>query len=280
MIPIALSTGSLHTYGIARVFDLAGEAGFDAVEVLMDRRWDTRQPAYLNQLSRSTGLPIAAVHSPFMPFVPGWPFEPLERLRLAAAVAREVGAEVVVTHLPLRIWLARLEIVGQQAGLKQFPIPLPARSAFRRFLLDGLAAFEASEKVTVGVENMPVKRLLGRPLEVYLLNRPEELAGLPHLTLDTTHLGTKGLDPLAIYQRLRGLVVHVHLSNFNGQEHRLPHDGHLALKRFLQALAHDRYPGAVSLEVGPDVLHAEDATQVRANLCQALDFCRENTTLP
>lgn len=42
-----------------------------------------------------------------------------------------------------------------------------------------------------------------------------------YLTLDTTRLGTWDLDPLAIYERLKERVVHVHLSNHNGQEHQL-----------------------------------------------------------
>ncbi len=48
---IALSTGSLYTYGTARVFELAAEAGYDGIEILTDHRWDSRQPAYLRRLS-------------------------------------------------------------------------------------------------------------------------------------------------------------------------------------------------------------------------------------
>ena len=36
MPTIALSTGSLHTYGLARVFELAAQAGFDVREVWVD----------------------------------------------------------------------------------------------------------------------------------------------------------------------------------------------------------------------------------------------------
>ncbi|HSR34930.1 MAG TPA: sugar phosphate isomerase/epimerase, partial [Anaerolineae bacterium] len=92
MPTIALSTGSLHTYGIARVFELAADSGFEAVEVLVDHRWDSRHPAYLLRLSREIGLPVVAVHSPFMPHVPGWPSDPLGRLRESAALARQLGA--------------------------------------------------------------------------------------------------------------------------------------------------------------------------------------------
>ncbi len=112
MPTIALSTGSLYAYGLARVFALAAEAGFKAIEILVDHRWDCRQPAYLRQLSPETDLPIAAVHSPFKPFVPGWPRDPLGRPREIVAVAHEVGGPVVVAHLPLRIRGMQVEFFG------------------------------------------------------------------------------------------------------------------------------------------------------------------------
>ena len=277
MTTIALSTGSLYSYGLARVFELAAEAGFDAIEIMIDDRWDTRQPAYLRRLSQESGLPVAAVHNPFMPHVSGWPSDPLGRLRLSAALAREVGAPLVVTHLPLRIRAARVELIGFKAKRLTVPIPLPGESGYRRFLLNGPARFEAEETVIVAVENMPIKRLLGWELDIYALNRVEFLATLPHLTLDTTHLGTRGLDPLAVYERLKGHVAHVHLSDFEEQEHLLPGDGHLPLGRLLEQLTRDGYGGAVTVELGPEALQAEDEARVKERLRQALVFCREHT---
>ena len=52
---IALSTGSLYSYGTARVFELAARVGYDGVEVIVDHRWDTRQPAYLRRLVADHG---------------------------------------------------------------------------------------------------------------------------------------------------------------------------------------------------------------------------------
>ena len=70
---LALSTGSLYTYGLDRVFDLAKEAGFDGIEVLVDGRWDTRQDDYLKHLMDRHGLPVVSLHSPFhLIRVPGW----------------------------------------------------------------------------------------------------------------------------------------------------------------------------------------------------------------
>jgi sugar phosphate isomerase/epimerase len=278
MPTLVLSTGSLYTYGMARVFELAAWAGFDAVEILVDERWDTRQPAYLRRLSRETNLPIAAVHNPFKPFVPGWPHDALGRLQETVTVARQVGAAVVVAHLPLRTRGARLEFFGFRRGAMLLPIPLGGETAYRDFLLNGLAAFEASEGIQIGVENMPVKHVLGRVVDIHWLNNLETLAQMPHLTLDTTHAGTWGADLLAVYERLKARLVHVHLSDFDGREHRLPGDGHLPLAELLQRLSQDGYTGAASVEVGPEVLQAEDEAQVRSHLRRVVGFCREHTS--
>lgn len=277
MLQIALSTGSLFTYGIARVFELAAVAGFDAVEILADHRWDSRQPAYLRRLGKDTGLSIAAVHNPFKPYIPGWPHDSLGRLRETVHLAQEVGAPVVVAHLPLRIRGVRLEFLGFRCNPVELSIPWGGESRYRDFLLDGLAHFEEQEGVKIGIENMPLRHLLGRKANIYWLNDPQTLARMPHLTLDTTHLGTWGYDLLTIYDQLKTRIIHVHLSNFNGQEHQLPGEGHLPLGEFLGRLAQDGYQGAVSVEVNPDALQAEDEGLMQANLNQAVRFCREHT---
>lgn len=276
MTTIALSTGSLYTYGIARVFDLAAGAGFDAVEVLVDHRWDSRQPDYIRRTSQASGLPVVAIHSPFVPYVPGWPHHPVNRLRLSAALAREVGAPIVVTHLPLRIKGAWLELFGFETKPLLLPIFLPNSGRYRRFLLNGLEQFEQAEGVRIGVENMPAKRFLGRRADIHALNKPAILAKMPHLTLDTTHLGTWGIDPLVIYEQWKDRVVHIHLSNFNGREHRLLEDGHLPLGKLLQHLTLEGYEGAVSVELNPEVLQAESEARVQAHLRAMVRFCRNH----
>jgi sugar phosphate isomerase/epimerase len=142
--------------------------------------------------------------------------------------------------------------------------------------LNGLARFEDEEGVRVGVENMPAQRILGKRVGIYSLNTLDALASLHHLTLDTTHLGTWQLDLVEVYERLKARVVHVHLSNFDGEEHRLPQEGHLSMAKFLQRLKRDGYEGAVSVELNPDVLQPEDEGQVRAHLQSAVAFCREH----
>ena len=277
MPTIALSTGSLYSYGLARVFEMAAQAGFEAVEVLVDQRWDSRQPAYLRRLSREHDLPIVAVHSPFVILhTPGWPRDALGRLRESVALAREVGAGVVITHLPLKIRGVKVEFFGFQRQGLLLPLPLGGEKAYRDFLLNGLADYECREQVLIGVENMPIRRFLGRSFDIYDLNTPQAMSRLPHLTLDTTHIGTWGWDLLAVYEQLKERLVHVHLSDFDGQEHRLLGSGRLPLAELLRRLKRDRYEGAVSVELGPQVLQAEDADLVQAHLRQTLAFCREH----
>lgn len=277
---IALSTGSLYSYGMARVFEMAAEVGYDGIEVLVDARWDSRQPGYLRRLVADYGLPIVAIHSPFVLDVPDWPADQLGRLQRTVALAQEIGVSTVVTHLPFRLH----GIVGHWHAYRPrrlfLPVPLPRREPYVGFLRHGVAALETETGVTVGIENMPSRRFLGLPLNLYWFNSPAGLEAFPHLTLDTTHLGTWGLDPLAVYERLRERVVHVHLSNYDGQEHRSPPDGRLPLAELLHRLARDGYQGVVTVETGPDALDAADEAKCLAALRRALAFCREHFQLP
>jgi sugar phosphate isomerase/epimerase len=274
---IALSTGSLYSYGTVRVFDLAARAGYDGIEIMVDHRWDTRQPDYLRALSSDHDLPIVALHSPFLTLdTPGWPDDELGRLRHTAALAQALDFPTVVTHLPFRFHA----LMGRWYAFRQhsfkLPVPIRRREHYSRFLCNGLAAFEAEVGVVVAVENMPAHRFLRWQVNSYAFNSVAEIARFPHLTLDTTHLGTWGMDPLAVYEQLRERIVHVHLSNFDGREHRSPPDGHLPLAELLRRLARDGCRGAITVETSPDALNAEDEKKCLAALRRALAFCREH----
>lgn len=278
---IILSTGTLYNYGIARVFAMAAEIGFDGVEVMVDDRWDTRQPAYLRSLAGKHGLPIVAVHSPFVAHVQGWPHDQWARVQQTALLARKVGARVVIAHLPFRIY----GVLGHVHGWNQphfrlpLPVPWPRREMCYYALRDGgLEKLELDSGVIIAVENMPAMRMLGCRTSGVWFNRPEELQRFPHLTLDTTHLATWGLEPLAIYDQLKERVAHVHLSNFDGKEHRSPPDGEMRLDLLLRRMAADGYRGAISVEGSPDALDAEDERRCRAALRRALAYCREHFT--
>lgn len=274
MMNFIFSTGSLWSYGIDRCFMFAAQAGFDGLEIMVDPRWDTRQAGYLRGLMEQHQLPITAVHSPFMT-VPGWPADNPGRIRCAIELAEAVGASVIVHHLPARLGLAWVRL-----GARFFPLPVPGwnpEQGYRRWLEDGsYQALQAETAVTLCIENMPAYHRFGRKWNWSHWNTTEAISRFPHITLDTTHLGTWDLDPLDVYPRLKQQIAHIHLSNYDGQEHRRPEDGRLRLKEFLAQLAADSYQGAVSLELFPEVLDAgQPDEQVIARMATSLRYCRE-----
>ncbi len=275
---ILLSTGTLNTLGLSRIFALAAEAGFDGMEIMIDGRLDTRDAGYLRRLSSDYGLPIAAIHSPFLADVEGWPADQLGRLECTLALAAEVGAPLVVTHLPYRLHLLWVTVSGLRPRRFSAPLPWLRREPYYTLLRDGgLAALEDETGITIAVENMPARRFLGRYWGLYWFNTMEQMRRFPHIVLDTTHLGTWGLDPVAAYAQVQDRVVHVHLSNFaGGKEHRPPTDGDLDLERFLRALARSGYGGTLSVEGEPRAFRAEDEAACLAELRSAVAFCREH----
>jgi len=275
---LALSTGSLYTYGLDRVFGLAKEAGFDGLEVLVDGRWDTRQADYLKYLVDRHGLPVVSLHSPFhLTHVPGWEQDPLWRLKRTVELAEALGAWVVVAHPPLGWLRISLRVTGA-SNKRDFWVGLPLSwfvgRSYVRWLCDELEDFQRKTEVIVAVENMPRRRIGPLGFDLYQMTRLETLKCFRHLALDTTHLATHGLDIVRTYERLADRVAHVHLSNYNGREHRLVQDGHLPLADFLRRLNQDGYEGIVTLELQPDVLGDGSVDQVSANLQVAVDFYR------
>jgi len=267
------STGSLYTYGLERCFGFAAEAGFDGIELMVDERWDTRQSAYLQKLVARHGLSIYAVHSPFRP-VPGWPGGMVEAIEQSVTLAEKLNATTVVHHLPIKVGLIFVTIQGRRQIV---PIPgwNPAH-AYHDWLSDGgYQKLQKQTSVKLCIENMPAWRALGRRWNGFHWNTPEALTQFTTLTLDTTHLGTWGLEPANVYARWRQRVQHVHLSNFDGHEHRLPLVGHLDLGRFLGALAADGYMGSVTMELAPQALNAgRSDDEIRQALSANLQQCR------
>jgi len=266
------STGSLWTYSVDRTFAFASEAGFDGIELMIDQRWEGRQVDYLRRLSDEQGIAVKVVHSPFSPSIPGWPADEAGRIARSLAIAEELGASVVVHHLPTRFGVAFIAARG-----KSIMIPYPSAQAGKyRDWLDGpYGTLQDSTDVKLCIENMPAKEIWGRKLNPCLWNTPDEIGRFTNLTLDTTHLGTWGLDPSRVYQQLVDQVKHVHLSNFDGSEHRRPEDGHLDLERFVRQVAAAGQVGTVTLELKPDALDAGEADEHIIELMgNSLELCR------
>jgi len=273
---IAFSAGSLYSYGLNRAFALAAQAGFQGVEVLVDQRWDTRQANYLLALQEAYGIPIVSLHSPFVLAIQGWEQDQLSRLKRTIALAKEVGARHVVAHLPFRFGFLLVTASWFLEKTLLIPMPLSRDGDYRRFLLEEAASYGESMGVTVVVENLPCRRIFGLRYDGYQMNSVPEWARFPNLNFDTTHLATWGYDILAVYEQVKTRVRHVHLSNYNGKEHRLLWDGHLPLDELLRRLQRDHFSGIICVELDPDSLEANNEDKVKEHLRGCYDFCRQH----
>jgi sugar phosphate isomerase/epimerase len=271
---IALSTGSLYNYSVERVFALARQVGFDGIEVLVDHRWETRQADYLRALAKAYGLPVLSLHTPFVFDIQGWEVDRVLRIQRTVALARLLGARTVVAHLPFRYhWLSVTSTLLNSR--LRLPIFWPQGQAYAQWLLQCLNDSPGEDEVQVVVENMPARRVLGLRLNPWRFNNLQDLLRFKALVLDTTHLGTWNMDILAAYQHLKSRIVHLHLSDYDGREHRLPRQGHLPLAELLRRMAMDGYCGLIVVETCPQALGAGEDARVQRGLSEALSFCRK-----
>ena len=271
---ILLSTGSLHLYGIQRVFALAAEVGYDGIEVLINHRADSWQADYLAGLAAEYDLAIAAVHSPFLLNMPNWPAADGQRIERSIKIAEGVSADVVVAHLPTR-WPYCVLTTGR----RRIPLPYFWKRNIRvaTWFEQQLPFLQAETPVTIAVEIMPMHRVLKWPINAHIWNTLSEWSQLDSVTLDTTHCGTWGVDPRKAFDRANGRVRHIHLSNYDGRrQHLLPHQGKLPLDKFLHHITTAGYQGHVTVETSPEAMEFFDEVRVKENLGASLAFCREN----
>lgn len=271
------STGSLWSYSLERCFALAKTAGYDGLELMVDQRWDSRQIGFLQGLVEQFELPIVAVHSPFWPSIPGWPPDQPGRITQSIQIAEALNAQTLIHHLP-----ARISTMFAVVGSRFIGVPAPwlrGEASYKQWLETEYAPLQANTPVKLCIENMPAWNRLGRSWRLHHWNTPDQMMQFGHITMDTTHLGTWGLEPVEIYQKWGKRVGHVHLSNYDGREHRRPGDGRLKLAELLATMTQDGYEGAISLEVYPEVLDAgQDDEKVIAQMQNCLEFCRQAVT--
>lgn len=277
---VLFSTGSLYPMDTDYCFEIAQEAGCDGVEIMCDSRWTTRDPIRLSQLAARYQQPVKVLHTPMLHLgreLMGWPrMNLIAALECTVEMAEKIGAEAVVLHLPLKISVISLDIEGKRQLLPG-PSWRNEGKALRGWIADTLPAYQQKTSVKIAVENLPLHQIFRRKLNIAFWNTVDEWARVgPHLTMDTTHWATHGVDPMTAYNAGKGRISHVHLSNFNGREHRLPHQGDLDLGRLLRQMAVDEFDGTITIELHPDALGFPDDQAIRRNLRESVAFCRQH----
>jgi sugar phosphate isomerase/epimerase len=227
---LLFSTAAFFAQPLAHTFGIVVEAGYTGVEVMVTKDPQSQDAATMRRLADDHGLEIGALHAPSLLLTRRvWGTDPIGKIDRAVAVASEAGIPVVVMHPPYR-WQPR----------------------YRRWLRDELPLVEARTGVTVAIENMFPVHVGSRPLTLHAGQDLDELDGIPHLVLDTSHAAVSRHDLLEVRRRFGQRLRHVHLSDNAGRgwdSHLPPGQGVLPLAPFLDDLVASGYDHAVSLEV-------------------------------
>ncbi|HEX3244997.1 MAG TPA: sugar phosphate isomerase/epimerase family protein [Chloroflexota bacterium] len=243
---ITLSTGSVWTYGLNRAFEMAARSGFDAVEVIVDERWDTRQSAYLERLMNSTGIEVTSLHSPFSALRDSGGYRAciLETM----ALADRIGATTVVVH------------------------PESQGKGYGTWLRQHWDELHAGRRAVLAVENMPYRIVKTQPR--HRTHRPEQLLKFERATFDTAHFGLASIDIMDALEIVRPRLHHIHLSDQKKKkEHLCLGDGVLPIVPFVQRLQAIDFQGIVVLELSPEGLPVENEDQTVERLRQARALC-------
>jgi sugar phosphate isomerase/epimerase len=227
---VALSTAAFVARPLADTLALAEECGFGSVEVMVTKDPASQDPREMRRLADAHGIELRALHAPALLLTRSvWGADPIGKIDTATRVAKQAGIPLVVMHPPYR-W----------------------QHAYRRWLHGSLATVEEHTGVTVAIENMFPVHVGSRRLTLHANQDLDQLAGLPHLVLDTSHAAVARHDPDDVRRTFGDRLRHVHLSDNAGKgwdSHLPPGEGVLDLDGFLHGLAASGFSQTVSLEV-------------------------------
>ncbi|HEY3276717.1 MAG TPA: sugar phosphate isomerase/epimerase [Syntrophorhabdaceae bacterium] len=238
-VKILFSTGCLYYLPIRDIFTIAGEAGFEGCDLVIDSRFN--DPRFIDKVRECLDiLPVYSVHAPFAK-MRSWGSSQ-EILSRTLEIGSILGAGVVNFHPPS--WYSmEMKFFRWFKKVKDFQEEFECRGC------------------SLAVENMPLlgKRLMLAP---YVLNAYEDLISFGmernlYFTFDTTHLGTFGGDVVAAFLKFfsTGRLKNIHISDYGGyKSHLFLGRGDLPVAKLLNTARRLGYDEYVTLELAPHEL--------------------------
>ena len=260
-IPVGLSTSSVYPGNAATTFRLAGELGYDGVEVMVWSARVTQDAKALLALAARYDQPVLAIHAPTLLLTrPVFGADPWQKVDRSIDLAQAVGAPTVVLHPPF-FWQTR----------------------YARSFVRGVDMREQVADVRLAVENMftwrPRSGHSTRDFQAYSPTWDPVGQGYRSVTLDISHAATSGSDALAMARALGPTLCHLHLTDgvpgFR-DDHLLPGQGNQDCAGVLAHLAATGFEaggGQVVVEVNT---RGMSGAQRREGLASALAFAREH----
>jgi sugar phosphate isomerase/epimerase len=263
MISVGMSTSCAFPLSLEASFQLAGEVGFDGVEVMVTNDASTHRASKLLAHAEEYGQPILSIHAPVLlltHFV--WGRDPQTKLEKTAELAVATGASTVVAHPPFR-W----------------------QGAYADRFLDIVRGLSERHGIAIAIENMFPWRIAGRSMKMYAPGWYPSTMDCDAATLDFSHASLSGRDSLELARALDGRLRHVHLCDGSRaaveqeqagglfDEHLVPGRGNEPVAAVLRELASRDWRGSVIAEVNTRKAGTQEARV--AMLRETLSFARE-----
>ena len=258
---ISLSSGTLFTYPLRKVFEIARDVGFDGLELIVNQDFQKINPRLLIR-DLAAILPVLSIHAPFMP-LDGWG-GPIDSVKRSVEIAADSGVPLVNFHpaswlgFELKYWRWMYRILDFQKEV-------------------------GAEGVTLTLENMP---WVGRfKINQYILSHTGKMIDFLeernlYMTFDCTHMGsgkTNFINDFYLFYNA-GRIRNIHFSDYgHGREHLLPGHGILPLTRFLNHLRNTGYNETLTLELSPHEFHHDERIMVES-LREILLYLRRETS--
>lgn len=235
MITVGMSTSCTFPKSVETSFQIARDAGFDGMEIMISTDQTSRSVDALKRLIDKYQLPVLAVHAPvllFTQFV--WGRDQRTKLQRSAELARDIGASTVVVHPPFR-W----------------------QSGYAENFLDIVREINADTGTEIAVENMFPWKVSGRALQAYKPGIDPVEMDCDAVTLDFSHAALSGRDSLQMAKAAGDRLRHIHLCDGQApeandklfDEHLAPGEGGQPVAETLQYLASIGWSGHVVAEV-------------------------------
>ncbi len=252
-IQVGLSSASVFPLNVHDAFAVSHDLGYDGVEVLVTGNHLSQDPRKLNELSSRYDQPILAIHAPTLLLTQQVWGDAWSKIEMSAAMARDVGCDVVVVHPPFR-WQG-----GYATGFA-----------------DGVKKIMDDYGVRIAVENMYPWRARGREAKMYLPHWNPVPQPYEYVTWDFSHAAIANVDSLESIKALGSRLSHVHLCDGvdNGKdEHLVPGRGTQPVAASMQHLRDSGWNGHVVVEVS--TRKAKGAGGREEWLAETLRFARE-----
>jgi sugar phosphate isomerase/epimerase len=242
---LILHTSSLSKYGLNRIFEFAKAAGYDGIEIGVEKsNLDTQNAVYIKKLMEEYGLPVVALHAP------------------------QNGSIKSVEHvLQMATFLKAETVVITPPRLLDFK--------FTSWLKKEANSLRKKKNIQIALLNAPGKTFFGI-LPERAMNNVSDLKKFGMVALDCTSAYSKKVDLMRLYDLIKKSLVHVHLNNvYKHKEYALPMEGFLPIESLLRKLNSNNYKGAISIRVVPSELSAGDDDRVVQLLKKTKAFVEE-----